>query len=669
MNSASAYAEQFPWDKVDAAKRYLYMVKPWWARFGQKLKIVPVYQRPPAGKPYGSITSTDGGFRLYIDVGFAAWAPLHLLAGAIEHEFQHHTRDSWSRMQWLSVEEWGKWANIALDLEINSGIEYESNQLDMQKIRVVAQKSNVFVEYELDFWSVTEPPNIGEEGWLPRLMGLPDRLSAEEYLNLLQMAHKEPPPPPPPLGESNDGDQSEDEDSDDNEKDGQQENEQSKSQDDQDQDDSSKDHDEDDQDSLTGDENDDVESDDDQDDDSSPTDDDQEGNEDSDSSESDGSDTEDDQDSDGDSEEQSDDDADGQSSDDEDDNSGDDDGDQDAEDQDDSGQGSGSGGDSTDAQGGEESPEGEAKQQSEKQANGSEPKSLAETFAELKTTGDRRMWSAEIGNPQDELLKPAWKPEDRKNEKPLDRASIESALIELEDDIREFGSETGISPFGLHPGNNMLQWVAKRRRMRGVDWQSRLNKLLSSSYTSAKVHGASDLSYTVRNPNQPEYGVILQGLHDYAPKVYVIQDVSGSMISNDGMNKSMSLFTDLCAKVLGRFNSPVTWVTVDAGIIDVGSASSWSKHQQKRWAYGFGGTEIAPAIEQVMTGKMVWKGKKYPKADLTVIVTDCIFEWPQRRPIRNGKLLIISVEPDRQKINKFLPPWVDRKRELIVIED
>jgi predicted metal-dependent peptidase len=241
-------------------------------------------------------------------------------------------------------------------------------------------------------------------------------------------------------------------------------------------------------------------------------------------------------------------------------------------------------------------------------------------------------------------------------------------MIELEDDVREFVAE-GANPFGLNPGANMLQWVAKRRRMRGVDWQSRLNKLLSSSYTSAKVHGASDLSYTVRNPNQPEFGVVLQGLHDYAPTIVVIQDVSGSMISNDGMNKSMSAFTDLCGKVLGRFNSPVTWVTVDAGIIDVGSASSWNKHQQKRWSYGFGGTEIAPAIEQVMTGKLVWKGKKYPKADLTIISTDCIFEWPKRRPVRNGKLLVISVEPDRAKLEKFLPKWVDRKRELVIIEN
>lgn len=656
--SVSAYAEQFPWDKVDAAKRYLYLVKPWWARFGQKLKVVPVYQRPQEGKPYGSITSTDGGFRLYIDVGFASWAPLHLLAGAIEHEFQHHTRDSWNRLGWLSLDEWREWANICFDLEINGGIEHESSQLDMQKIRALAQKSHVFVEYELDFWSVTEPPNIGEEGWLPRLMGLPDRLSAEEYLNILQMAKNEPPPPPP--ADPDEGDGSEDQEPQDKTPEGQPEDDQEQGE--------SQETEENDDDSLADKEDSDVESDDDQ-----NASDDANESEDNDDSDQDGDDSQD-------SKNPSEEDGEEGDSDDESSNEGEegsedsssDDSDEESEEDSDDGSdgGSGDGEGSSDDEGSDEAAsESESGQPSNGKPSDAEPKSLAETFAELKSTGDRKVWSAELGNPQDELLKPAWKPEDRKNEKPLDRASIEGAMIDLEEDVREHEAQMGVSPFGIHPGANMLQWVAKRRRLRGVDWQSRLNKLLSSSYTSAKVHGASDLSYTVRNPNQPEFGVILQGLHDYAPKVVVIQDVSGSMLSNDGMNKSMSAFTDLCSKVLGRFNSPVTWVTVDAGIIDVGSASSWTKQQHKRWSYGYGGTEIGPAIEQVMTGKMVWKGKKYPKADLTIISTDCIFEWPKRRPIRNGKLLVISVETDRQKIDRFLPKWVDRKRELVIIED
>ena len=656
--SVSAYAEQFPWDKVDAAKRYLYLVKPWWARFGQKLKIVPVYQRPPEGKPYGSITSTDGGFRLYIDVGFASWAPLHLLAGAIEHEFQHHTRDSWNRLSWLSLDEWREWANICFDLEINGGIDHEARQIDMQKIRTLAQKSHVFVEYELDFWSVTEPPGIGEDAWLPRLMGLPDRLSAEEYLNILQMAKKDP--PPPPQGESGEDENEPEEDQEQDSASGQSDPEQEQGETSSDDEGSSDE-------SLTEDEKPDVESDDDhnQSDDASESENDEDSDKDGDQSQGDG-DASSDENAEPEDGQQEESEADGDASSDDADEEGNGEESSDGNASESSGNGDGSPGSEDADESPSDSKDGET---SGNNASDSDPKGLAETFAELKTTGDRRVWSAELGNPQDDLLKPAWKPEDRKNEKPLDRASIESAMIELEDDVREFGSEMGATPFGLQPGANMLQWVAKRRRVRGVDWQSRLNKLLSSNYTSAKVHGASDLSYTVRNPNQPEFGVILQGLHDYAPTVVVIQDVSGSMISNDGMNKSMSAFTDLCSKVLGRFNSPVTWVTVDAGIIDVGTASSWNKHQQKRWSYGFGGTEIAPAIEQVMTGKLVWKGKKYPKADLTIIVTDCIFEWPKRRPIRNGKLLVISVEPDRKKLQMFLPKWVDRKRELVIIEN
>lgn len=652
--SASEYSEQFPWDKFDAAKRYLYLVKPWWARFGEKLKVVPVYQRPPEGKPYGSITSTDGGFRLYVDVSFAAWAPLHMLAGAIEHEFQHHTRNSWGRLNWLSLDEWRQWANIVLDLEINGGIDHESRQLDMEKIRALAAKSNVFVDYELDFWSVTEPPNLGEEGWLPRLMGLPDRLSAEEYLNILQMALKEPPPPPEQAKEPENS-----EENDDQESEGEPQERQ--------QDDGESPDDQDDSESNSDSESENDQSDEDTDEDDSDADSDEDESDQSDE-ESDESESEDDGEGSGSEEDDSDESDDGEDSD------GDDSDDEPSDDSDDGeGQGDGEGSDSegngtSDSDGEPQSEEGKPSEGSS--ISSSKPKSLAEVFADLKSTGDRRLWSAEMGNPQDELIQPAWKPEDRKNEKPIDRASIESAYIELEEDIREYGHEAmGAAGFGLAPGNDLLQWVSTRRRVRGVDWQSRLNKLLSSSYTSAKVHGASDLSYTVRNPNQPEFGVILQGLHDYAPTIVVIQDVSGSMLTNNRLNKSMSTFTDLCSKILGRFNSPVTWVTVDAGIIDVGSASSWTKQQHRRWSQGFGGTDIAPALEQVMTGKMYWKGKKYPKADLTVITTDCAFKWPERRPIRNGKLLVVSVESDMKVLNAFLPKWLDRKRELVIIDD
>jgi hypothetical protein len=585
-----------------------------------------------------------------------------MLAGAIEHEFQHHTRNSWGRLNWLSLDEWRQWANIVLDLEINGGIDHESRQLDMEKIRTLAAKSNVFVDYELDFWSVTEPPNLGEEGWLPRLMGLPDRLSAEEYLNILQMALKEPPAPPEEPNDSGDSDEKNDQPSENNPEenqhdDGEAPDEQDKSEGDSE--DGSEDESSDDETDQDETENDDDDSD-------------ASGDEDTDSETNDEDGSGEDEDSDAGEDGEGD-----ESADDSDSDGGDDSDDEPSEDTDDGeGQGSGEGG-SSEGGGGpaDRDNDGSSESESGKPSEGtsgspSKPQSLAEVFAELKSTGDRRMWSAEMGNPQDELIQPAWKPEDRKNEKPIDRASIESAYIELEEDIREHGEEAmGAAGFGLRPGNDLLQWVSTRRRVRGVDWQSRLNKLLSSSYTSAKVHGASDLSYTVRNPNQPEFGVILQGLHDYAPTIVVIQDVSGSMLTNNRLNKSMGAFTDLCSKILGRFNSPVTWVTVDAGIIDVGAASSWTKQQHRRWSQGFGGTDIAPAIEQVMTGKMVWKGKKYPKADLTVITTDCAFKWPERRPIRNGKLLVVSVESDMKVLNAFLPEWLDRKRELVIIDD
>src|SRR5699024_11412516 len=51
--------EGFPWDRLQAAQKLLYTIKPWWARFGGRMKIVPIDIPAPPGEKYGGITSTD----------------------------------------------------------------------------------------------------------------------------------------------------------------------------------------------------------------------------------------------------------------------------------------------------------------------------------------------------------------------------------------------------------------------------------------------------------------------------------------------------------------------------------------------------------------------------------------------------------------------------------
>lgn len=715
-------ADGFPWDKVDAAKRYLYAVKPWWARFGEKLKIVPVYQPPIGNAPYGATTSTDRQFRLYIDRGYALAKPIHILAGAIEHEFQHHTRDTFNRLRHLSDEEWAEFANIAFNLEINGGMDAEQRSLEMDQVRIMCQKSAVFSAREMELWGVTAPPGLEDEGWVPRIIPLPDGLSAEEYFTILKKSKEEQ--------EKREREEREREEQ---EKKEQEEQERQEDSDDESdtpqQDDSAGDgseaEGEDSSDKQEGDESEDGGNYEGADSDASEEGADSEG--DPEAGESGGDDdSEDSQSGQGSStsdrkdEGDPDDDADvndasngaedlsdGGESDGSEDSAPDDDADANESNAKDSGSAGGnhssqekgnkksdSKGDNGNAsiaetqdtsgqEGGEQSEAGE--EASQEGEGGKETQAeigletevdtpdddrviptaeIADKVDALKEKLDHRLWSKEMENPTDELTASPWKPEERENEKPVDRTEIAEAMQLLEQDVTEASLNKN---FGLKPGKQIVNWVFRQQKVRGVDWQSKLVKLVSSAYTSAKVSGASDLSYTVRNPNQPEFGAILQGLHDYAPKIKVIQDVSGSMRTGKRQSLAMSAFTDLCTKVLGNFNSKVEWITVDADIIDIGQASGWSKALQRRMSYGFGGTKIGPIIDRCMKGELKWKGKKYDRPDLLIIVTDCAFDWPEKRPTKRGKILVVSVDSNMSNVNFFLPRWLDRKRELVII--
>ena len=64
----------FQWDRFEAGRRYLYLVKPWWSRYGDHFSVVPVSVPPIDNEKFSFVVSTDLSHNLYVDRSFVAEA-------------------------------------------------------------------------------------------------------------------------------------------------------------------------------------------------------------------------------------------------------------------------------------------------------------------------------------------------------------------------------------------------------------------------------------------------------------------------------------------------------------------------------------------------------------------------------------------------------------------
>jgi len=672
--------EGFPWDKVDAAKRYLTAIKPWWGRFMKSFVIVPVEVMPDfeGVLPYGSTTATDRDFRIYVDRLFALSVPVHYLAGALEHELQRHTRDSWKRFGFLKEEAWREQAVPALDLEINSTIDREQKKLTMDEVWNICNDSVVFTTRDLEYWNVTNPPGFDDDGWIPRVLGMDDGLSAEQYHQIIKKLMEAP----PPQEDDDEGGGSDEENEDAEEKtdetdeqSGEEDSEdaQSDSQESKDEPEEPEESDNEDQEEQAGSEEEEQDGDDqdgetsgsaDEGDESSDSDDSQKGESgglDNDG-EGDGSDSEnieDGEETDGDSGEPT--------------ENGGESGNSESEQE-------GDNSESNSSESGESQSESSTESGAGGETNG-EPQEAtdwdkAQVIRELQNSELGRMWQNSIENPTDPIDHPAWKPSDDLPEYDLPdkptQSEMSAAFEELSDDIGEFSEELNAlsslpTGFGNEIGNNLMAWRESYRKSRGLNWDRRFLKLANALLSSTQIKGQSDLSYSVRNPNQAQIGPILQGLLSYSPTIYVLQDVSGSMHSGK-MATSMTVFSDLCKKVLANYGDRVTWFSADTALRDVGKTSRWNEDIRQAWSFGFGGTQdFGQIIDLMLRGKLEFRGKKYKKPDLLITSTDCLFPWVETRPRTSAKLLVVNVG-DLQSAEMYLPEWLDMRREFVQVD-
>lgn len=686
-------ADGFPVDKVREAVSYISALKPHWGPMSAGTSIVPSSTDTLPGEQFAAITSTDKDGNIYVDRAFALSSSVPEVAAAIEFQYQLHLRKMWDRMSWIPEEQWHDVAPMAMSLEINSAMESE-----YKRISLTGEVSESFLmkagltAAEIRKYQLGKMPDIRAiGGFFPDELGLEHGMTAEKYAEVILDAMQsqdiidpesedstnegEETPEESPQEEQEtpqDGQNSEGEDSDSGESDMASDSAQDDSDSDEPQE-SSDDNQEGEGDSDSQDSQSDNEGETDDADES--TDSDEGGKDASDSPEQDESqelgdaDDQDSSDGQGGSGEDSDGgdngsdsqdgdnpvDSDSNSSDGEDQEASGSEG-QDGDGESDTSGGSGDG-DATDSETGESS-------QSTMQ-NGTpldQAKEVMDKIDEMMDDPSSSMWQNSIHNPDDALDTNPMKPDSMQFDDAVgDESRLEDALDEVYEDLVASSKDPGV--FSGDVDDASLAVAVSHMKKKKADFASRQRRVTVSAVQSARMAGATDMSLAVRNPNQPMLGPIMPGTFDYSPRIYCIQDVSGSMRGAYTIAAG-KVFQDVTSDVASSFNAKTLWIAVDFAVRAVSETSRWE--DSKIWGtnyYGGGITDISEIAVSVSLGKLIFEGRRYPEPDVLCILTDGKFKWPDRRPRVKTKWIITTFKSCVQ----YLPDWL-HKDEIVTID-
>lgn len=685
-------ADGFPIDKVREAVSYISALKPHWGPMSAGTSIVPSSTDTLPGEQFAAITSTDKDGNIYIDRAFALSSSVSEIAAAIEFQYQLHLRKMWDRMSWVPEEQWHDVAPMAMSLEINSAMESE-----YKRISLTGEVSESFLmkagltAAEIRKYQLGKMPDIRAiGGFFPDELGLEHGMTAEKYAEVILDAMQSQDIIDPESEDST----NEDDDGEETPQESPQE-EQESPQDDQNSEGEDSDRGENDmapdsaQDDSSSDES------------QESSDESQEGSDGSDSPESqtDGmdengdsdegvedvndspeqdeselSDAADQDDSDGqggsgEDSDGSDNGADSQDVDnsvDSDSNSSDDesqaeggsegqsgdpgDGESDA------GEGSGEG-DTTDSEPGESS--------QPTMGNGTpldQAKEIMDKIDERMDDPSSSMWQNSIHNPDDALDTNPMKPDSMQFDDEVgDESRLEDVLDEVYEDLVASSKDPGV--FSGDVDDASLAVAVSHMKKRKADFASRQRRVTVSAVQSARMSGATDMSLAVRNPNQPMLGPIMPGTFDYSPRIYCIQDVSGSMRGAYTIAAG-KVFQDVTSDVASSFNAKTLWIAVDFAVRAVSETSRWE--DSKIWGtnyYGGGITDISEIAVSVSLGKLIFEGRRYPEPDVLCILTDGKFKWPDRRPRIKTKWIVTTFKSCVQ----HLPDWL-HKDEIVTID-
>lgn len=694
-------ADGFPVDKVREAVSYISALKPHWGPMSSGTSIVPSSTDTLPGEQFAAITSTDKDGNIYVDRSFALNSSVPEIAAAIEFQYQLHLRKMWGRMSWVPEEQWHDVVPMAMSLEINSAMESE-----YKRISLTGEVSESFLmkagltAAEIRKYQLGKMPDIRAiGGFFPDELGLEHGMAAEKYAEIILDALQsqdiidpesedstgdgEETPEESPQEEqetAQDGQDSESEDSDSGESDASADSAPDDSGSDESQE--SADGNQDESDGEEGDDSQKSQSDDkDENGDGCESGDDTPGQEESQELD----DSADDQDS-----------SDGQGGDAGEDSGGGDtdlqdvdnsvDGDPDSNDREDqpasSGDGESGDSNSSDNEEGGDSGNGES-DASEGSGAGdaadSEPgessqptmqngtpldqaKEVMDRIDERMDDPSSSMWQNSIHNPDDALDTNPMKPDSMQFDDAVgDESRLEDALDEVYEDLVASSKDPGV--FSGDVDDASLAVAVSHMKKRKADFASRQRRVTVSAVQSARMAGATDMSLAVRNPNQPMLGPIMPGTFDYSPRIYCIQDVSGSMRGAYTIAAG-KVFQDVTNDVASSFNAKTLWIAVDFSVRSVSETSRWE--DEKIWGsmyYGGGITDISEIAVSVSLGKLIFEGRRYPEPDVLCILTDGKFRWPDRRPRIKTKWIITTFK----SCVDHLPNWL-HKDEIVTID-
>lgn len=621
-------ADGFPVDKVREAVSYISALKPHWGPMSSGTSIVPSSTDTLPGEQFAAITSTDKDGNIYVDRAFAISSSVPEIAAAIEFQYQLHLRKMWDRMSWVPEEQWHDVAPMAMSLEINSAMESE-----YKRISLTGEVSESFLmkagltAAEIRKYQLGKMPDIRAiGGFFPDELGLEHGMTAEKYAEVILDAMQ-----------SQDIIDPESEDSTDEDDEGE-ETPQESPQEEQE----------------------------------TPQDGQNSEGEDSDSGESDmasdsapddsGSD-EPQESSDENQEDSSEDGGDGQK------RQSDDNGENDASDED----GEGQDGDPGDGESDTSEGSGEGDATDSEQGESSQPmmkngtpldqaKEIMDKIDERMDDPSSSMWQNSIHNPDDALDTNPMKPDSMQFDDVVgDECRLEDALDEVYEDLVASSKDPGV--FSGDVDDASLAVAVSHMKKKKADFASRQRRVTVSAVQSARMAGATDMSLAVRNPNQPMLGPIMPGTFDYSPRIYCIQDVSGSMRGAYTIAAG-KVFQDVTTDVASSFNAKTLWIAVDFAVRAVSETSRWE--DEKIWGtnyYGGGLTDISEIAVSVSLGKLIFEGRRYPEPDVLCILTDGKFKWPDRRPRVKTKWIVTTFKSCVQ----YLPDWL-HKDEIVTID-
>ena len=690
-------ADGFPVDKVREAVSYISALKPHWGPMSAGTSIVPSSTDTLPGEQFAAITSTDKDGNIYVDRAFALSSSVPEIAAAIEFQYQLHLRKMWDRMSWVPEEQWHDVAPMAMSLEINSAMESE-----YKRISLTGEVSESFLmkagltAAEIRKYQLGKMPDIRAiGGFFPDELGLEHGMTAEKYAEVILDAMQSQDIIDPESEDSTndeaeveetsqespqeeqetpqDGQNSEGEDSDSGENDMAPDSPPDDSDSDEPQESSDENQEDSSEDGGDGQES--------QSDNKGENDASDEGGEGQDGDDS--SDQEESQELD-DAADQ--DDSDGQGGSGEDSDGGDNGADsQDVDNPGDSdsnsGEGEGQAASVSDDQNGDpgdgESDAGEGS--SEGDTTDSEPgessqptmqngtpldqaKEVMDRIDERMDDPSSSMWQNSIHNPDDSLDTNPMKPDSMQFDDAVgDESRLEDALDEVYEDLVASSKDPGV--FSGDVDDASLEVAVSHMKKKKADFASRQRRVTVSAVQSARMAGATDMSLAVRNPNQPMLGPIMPGTFDYSPRIYCIQDVSGSMRGAHTIAAG-KVFQDVTSDVASSFNAKTLWIAVDFAVRAVSETSRWE--DDKIWGtnyYGGGITDISEIAVSVSLGKLIFEGRRYPEPDVLCILTDGKFKWPDRRPRVKTKWIVTTFKSCVQ----YLPDWL-HKDEIVTID-